>query len=98
MKLIKNLEKLGVMDVFSPGKADLSGISGNFLYVSDAIHKAFIEVTEDGTEAAAATGAGISARSSPMQANFNRPFVFLIKDEETGLILFQGRVSHPLQS
>jgi len=101
MELKDNLENLGVKDAFSFEKADLSGISGKRdLVLSDAIHKAFIEVNEEGTEAAAATGLMAVARMlgpMPVQAHFNRPFVFFIKDQKTGMILFQGRVADPTQ-
>eukprot|EP00088_Acartia_fossae_P044114 TRINITY_DN4675_c0_g1_i13.p1 TRINITY_DN4675_c0_g1~~TRINITY_DN4675_c0_g1_i13.p1 ORF type:complete len:538 (+),score=168.37 TRINITY_DN4675_c0_g1_i13:176-1789(+) len=102
MELKDNLEKLGVKDAFSEDKADLSGISGKRdLFLSDAIHKAFIEVNEEGSEAAAATGLMAVARMLgplPIKAHFDRPFVFFIKDQETGMILFQGRVVDPSQS
>lgn len=102
MELKENLENMGVKDAFSFEKADLSGISGKRdLVLSDAIHKAFMEVSEEGTEAAAATGLMAVSRMlgpMPVQAHFNRPFVFFIKDQETGMILFQGRVVDPSQS
>jgi len=99
MELKENLEDLGVTDAFSIKDADLSGISGTRdLFLSDAIHKAFIEVSEEGTEAAAATGLMAVARMLgplPVRAHFDRPFVFFIKDQKTGIILFQGRVVDP---
>jgi len=99
MELKENLEHLGVTDAFSVQDADLSGISGSRdLFLSDAIHKAFIEVSEEGTEAAAATGLMAVARMLgplPVRAHFDRPFVFFIKDQKTGMILFQGRVVDP---
>jgi serpin B len=84
---------------FSNFEADFSGMSGaRDMYLSEAIHKAFIEVNEEGSEAAAATGLVGSNRSMPpppVQANFDRPFIFFIRDETTGLFLFQGRVVNP---
>nr|XP_002732469.1 PREDICTED: leukocyte elastase inhibitor-like [Saccoglossus kowalevskii] len=94
------LQKLGVMDLFDEKKADLSGMSTDKeLYVSDALHKTFIEVTEEGTKAAAASAILINMRSAilsqPAIFNANHPFVFVIKDKDTGLILFIGRVNNP---
>ena len=71
------------------------------MYVSKVIQKAFIEVNEKGAEAAAATG-GIMMMKSAMPAyNYftcDRPFIFMIKDSVTGLVLFSGRVTNPLHS
>ncbi len=74
----------------------------NKLYITKVLHKAFVEVNEKGTEAAAAT-AVIVARptSAPLSRPFvptvraDRPFVFLIRDRKTGCILFLGRVTNP---
>ena len=83
--------------MFFPGKADLSGIAGSSkLYVSEALQKVFVEVNEEGSEAAAATFVGPFAISWP----FNRiivdhPFLFMIRDKLTGMLLFQGRVMDP---
>jgi len=92
------LMNLGITDMFGVG-ADLTGIdpSGN-LYVSEVKQKAFIEVNEEGAEAAAATGAVMMMRSMPMPATefkVNRPFIFLLRDKLTGMLLFQGRVNDP---
>ena len=93
------MESLGVKDMFVQGKADLSGISENAqnLHVSKIVQKAFIEVNEEGSEAAAATGVSITGRSLSMPQTFicNHPFIFFIKDSKTGLILFMGRVVDP---
>ena len=61
------------------------------------LHKAFIAVAEKGTEAAAATAVVVGRTSLPQGLNivFNRPFLFFVRDEPTGAILFQGRVSDP---
>ena len=92
---------LGVRDMFTYGEADFSGIDGNRdQFVNQVIHKAFIEVTEDGTEAAAATAAlmkyGCSAHCPPpppaKQFIVDHPFMFYLRDRTTGMLLFQGRV------
>jgi serpin B len=90
------LQSLGMTDAFAPGRADFSGIDGNRdLFVAAVFHKAFIGVDEDGTEAAAATAiiAGITAAPSANQTvKIDHPFIFLIRDRQTGLILFMGKV------
>jgi len=99
MPLKENLENLGVITPFSMSDADFSGINGDKdLYLSDVLHKAFLEVNEEGSEAAAATAVIIATRmmtAPPPAMHFDRPFVFFIKDELTGLVLFQGRVVDP---
>ncbi|XP_027529702.1 serine protease inhibitor 2.1-like [Neopelma chrysocephalum] len=94
---VKNLfEKMGITEVFS-GNADLSGISGSHnLQVSQAIHKALLEVDEAGTEAAGAT-AIISTRVlyPSVTITFNRPFVLLVQDKQTSTTLFFGKIVDP---
>nr|5CE0_A Chain A, Native conserpin with Z-variant (E342K) [synthetic construct]5CE0_B Chain B, Native conserpin with Z-variant (E342K) [synthetic construct] len=87
------LSNLGITDLFSPG-ADLSGITEEKLYVSKAVHKAVLEVNKEGTEAAAATGVEIVPRSPP-EFKADRPFLFLIRENKTGSILFMGKVVNP---
>lgn len=93
------LQALGMVDAFSPGDADLSGIDGTrTLYVSDVVHKAFVAVDEHGTEAAAATAVIVGNTSLPPQPIamvIDRPFIFFIRDIETDAILFVGRVVNP---
>lgn len=90
-----DLIALGVTDLFDEGRADLSGIAAD-LYVSDAFHKAFVKVDEEGTEAAAATAVvGKTRVSAPMTLAVDRPFVMVIRDDLTGAILFLGRVVDP---
>jgi serpin B len=89
------LAELGCKDVFTPGVADLSGITGNCdLYVGRMWHKALTTVSEQGTEAAAATT--VEFKAVPVAFRVNRPFLFLIMDIRSGLILFAGRVVNPL--
>jgi serpin B len=97
--LNENLIKMGMPSVFDPELADLSGIDGQKnLYVTDVFHKAFVEINEKGTEAAAATGITVSITSAgPQPETFraDHPFIFLIQDDRTGLILFLGKVVDP---
>lgn len=94
------LSSMGMPSVFLPNAADLSGITGNKdLFVSTAIHQAFVKVDEKGTEAAAATGGVAEATSMRLAKEVFRadhPFVFMIYDEQTGLVLFIGQVVNPL--
>jgi serpin B len=88
------LADMGMRDAFSDD-ADFSGMTGNRkLFISDVVHKAFVAVDEAGTEAAAATGV-IMTESMPPQVTIDRPFIFLIRDIETGAVLFVGRVLNP---
>jgi serpin B len=88
---------MGMPTAFT-GDADFSGMTGTReLYIDLVIHQAFIEVNEQGTEAAAATGVSMRLTAAPAGEVFraDRPFVFLIRDVETGLVMFMGRVSDP---
>lgn len=92
------MKALGMVDAFSPRDADFSGMSGSRgLMISTILHKSFVEVTEEGTEAAAATGIGISTTSAPRYEMFHcdHPFLFLIKHNKTSSILFFGRFLSP---
>ncbi|MCL0097983.1 serpin family protein [Dehalococcoidia bacterium] len=97
--LRRTLAAMGMPDAFLPEKADFSGMTGNRdLFIEDVIHKAFVSVDEAGTEAAAATAVvvGITAAPPPpVEVTIDRPFIFLIRDIETGAILFVGRVLNP---
>ena len=85
--------------LFTPGEADLTGMSSEEeLFVSAVIHKAFIDVNEEGTEAAAATGVAVKATAAilePAVFRADHPFAFLIRDSGTGSILFLGRLVNP---
>lgn len=92
------LSKMGASDLFNPSKADLTGINKDGqLFVSEVVHKAFVDVNEEGTEAAAATAVGIALMCMPMNPIFfaDHPFLFLIRHNESGVILFLGRLANP---
>ncbi|XP_055273480.1 serpin B3-like [Moschus berezovskii] len=96
--LVPTLQALGMVDAFRDGVADFSGMTGSRdLVVSKVVHKCFVEVTEEGTEAAAASGVSVSVSSAPFHESFrcDHPFLFLIKHIKTNSILFCGRVSSP---
>ncbi len=92
------LKELGMKSAFDPYAADFSGInSTEGLYISDVFHKAFINVNETGTEAAAATTVivGTTAIEAPPEFRADHPFLFFIMDKNMGTILFMGRVADP---
>lgn len=94
--LAKTLSSLGMPSAFSAG-ADFSGMTGSRgLSIGNVIHKAFVEVNEEGTEAAAATAA-VMVKSVPMVRDFvaDHPFIFVIREKATGRILFMGRLVDP---
>ncbi len=97
--LKKTLSALGMPVAFSTDDADFSGMTGNRdLFIADVVHKAFVSVDEAGTEAAAATAVVMAptvAPHMPINVNIDHPFIFLIRDIETGAILFVGRVVNP---
>ena len=98
------LQQMGVKDAFDPGRANFAGMTDHpqGLYISRVLHKAFVETDEVGTEAAAATAVVMTLRAVaqppeiPVQ-NFraDHPFLFVIKHEPTGAVLFMGRVTDP---
>jgi serpin B len=97
--LLDPLKSLGLKNAFTD-QADFSGITGDkSLFISDVVHKAFVEVNEEGTEAAAATGTIMRATSIELnptpEFRADHPFVFLIVDKATQNILFMGKVSDP---
>ncbi|XP_062933324.1 serpin B4-like isoform X2 [Cynocephalus volans] len=92
------LEAMGMVDAFSPDNANLLGMSEvQNLMVSKVLHKSFVEVTEEGTQATVATGEEVIQIISPRSEKFlcDHPFLFFIKQNKTNNILFFGRVSSP---
>jgi len=98
-RLAQTLSTLGMPDAFSQQRADFSGMNARKdLFLSAVVHKAFVNVDEKGTEAAAATGAviGLTALPTPPPVfRADHPFVFLIRDNQSGSILFLGRLIRP---
>jgi len=93
------LKEMGMTAAFSPEEADFSGIDGTMrLFIRDVLHKGFVSVDESGTEAAAATAVVVEEESlppEPVEMEIDSPFIFMIRDTETGTILFVGRVVSP---
>ena len=102
-RLEEVLKSLGVIDAFVLRKADFSGMSSKRdLFIQAVLHKAFVEVDEKGTEAAAATAVAMAMEFVPVVEPprpkvfcADHPFLFLIRDRRTGSILFMGRVMNP---
>jgi len=97
-RLDQVLQEMGMRDAFDDTKADFTGLSSmKGLSITAVVHKAFIDVNEAGTEAAAATAVVIGLRSLPQPATFHadHPFIYLIRDNQTGSVLFAGRVVNP---
>lgn len=99
--LAATLGQMGMPDAFVLGTADFSGITVQEpLAISHVVHKAFVDVDEAGTEAAAATAVVFLRGSAPraeIHFRVDRPFLFLIRDHGTGSVLFMGRVTNPAQ-
>jgi len=94
------LAELGMPDAFVQGKADFSGINGiGHIWISYVFHKAFVEVNEEGTEAAASTAVVFlkAAHREPPIFRADHPFIFIIKDNRSGSVLFMGRVMNPAE-
>ncbi|MBO5180245.1 MAG: hypothetical protein J6B87_07880 [Clostridia bacterium] len=107
LKLKNDLNLLNVTDVFDSEKADLSNMTNGNAYISDALHKASIEFTQDGIKAAAATSIYGAGAGSPfdyqfdvpveeIDLTFDKPYMFLIRDKETNELWFVGTVYEPL--
>ena len=94
-ELSEQLKQLGMPTAFSPS-ADFSKLGPGSLAISQVLHKTFIDVNEDGTEAAAVTAVIITRTSMPMnEIRFNRPFVFVIAEKSTGTVIFAGKLMKP---
>lgn len=94
--LMDDLSALGMRVAFDQtGRADFSGMAGQpgDLYLSRVTQKTFVEVNEEGTEAAAATLVGVGLTSAPLSFDVNRPFLFAIRERLSGTILFLGQVT-----
>lgn len=91
------LTEMGVKDAFNRDKANFSGMDGqeNWLYIENVFHQAGIEVNEEGSEATAASAVQIAERCLPPSFIANHPFMFLITENQTGTILFLGRLVNP---
>jgi serpin B len=104
-ELVKLFQQAGMVRAFDREKADFSGVTGVppsevRLRISQILHRATIDVMEDGTEAAAATAVEFAVVSAPRPENpevfrVDHPFLFYIFDDATGAILFQGRIVDP---
>ena len=98
------LANMGMPTAFNPDYADFTGITEEKdLYISQVIHQAFVDVNEEGTEAAAATAVvmqeatGIGSHDTPEPILFDadHPFIFFIQHESTGQIMFMGKMGNP---
>ncbi len=107
LNLIKDLNDMGVKDIFDENKANLKGITDEKVYINQAKHKANIELTQDGIKAAAATfigGAGAGEMFDylydvpveKIDLTFDKPYMFVIRNKETGEVWFAGTVYEPL--
>ena len=100
IELKKILEAMGMVDAFKWPGANFAGFDGDprWFYIGEVIHKAFVEVNEEGTEAAAATAVVMDMGGMPPPPPVFRadhPFLFLLQENKTGSILFMGRVTNP---
>jgi serpin B len=105
-ELSSMLQSVGITSAFNPKTADFSGMTGDReFYISAVLHKAYVDVNEEGTEAAAATGvimrtmaARIPRPQAPPVFRADHPFVFAIRDNRNGAVLFIGRLADPTHS
>ena len=103
LDIIPKLQVLGIHQALNPATADFSNLttpdSSHLLYISAAAQQAWLEVNEDGTEAAAATSIGMTASGimmePPLKFQADHPFLFLIRENSSGTILFMGRLTKP---
>ncbi|OGU65200.1 MAG: hypothetical protein A3C56_10145 [Ignavibacteria bacterium RIFCSPHIGHO2_02_FULL_56_12] len=91
-----DLKALGMSNAFDAATCDLTRINPTAdLFISEVKHKSFVQVDEEGTEAAAATSIGIGVTSAPQMVAFDRPFLFAIREARSGTILFIGKIVNP---
>ncbi|GIV65403.1 MAG: serine/threonine protein kinase [Bellilinea sp.] len=97
--LSQTLAEMGMPAAFDRSLADFSGMTGRKdLFISNVVHKAYVDVNEEGTEAAAATAVIMELKAMPMnevELTIDRPFLFFIEDQQSGTLLFAGRVVDP---
>ena len=94
-QLNDDLQQMGMRLAFVPDNADFTGMSplGNHLYITKVLQKTYVEVDEQGTEAAAATSVGVGITSLPPEFRANRPFMIVIRERFSGAILFIGKIA-----
>ena len=92
-----NLKNMGIKNAFEENLADFTGIAPTKLFISLVAHKAYIEVDEEGTTAVAATVVRVSASAVTNDFIADHPFIFIIRENTTGSILFMGRVMDPTE-
>ena len=109
LKLVNDLNTLGIKDVFDKDKADLSNLTSDSAYISNAKHKANIEFSNEGIKAAAATSIGGAGMGScgfnykfdvpveKIDLTFANPYMFIIRDKDTGEVWFTGTVYEPVE-
>lgn len=100
IQLKRSLAALGMGEAFDRQKANFSNLSREPLSIDEVKHKTFVEVNEEGTEAAAVTSVGIRATSVqidniPFEMTVDRPFFCAIRDNKTGSVLFMGAIVNP---
>lgn len=99
LRLNDVLKALGMAEAFDPCRADFSNMfaprPGENFYVDDARQKTFVDVNEEGTEAAAATSVGVGVTSAPPSIDVDRPFLFALRERLSGSILFLGKIMDP---
>jgi serpin B len=99
IELRRALSALGMADAFDASKANFSGMSDLQTHIDQVRHKTFVEVNEEGTEAAAVTSIGIRATSATLDEPFtmvvDRPFFCAIRDNQSGSVLFMGAIVDP---
>lgn len=107
LKLLDDLKKLGIIDVFDADKADLSNLTSDKAYIGDAVHKANIDFSNDGIKAAAATEMGgwgsgdcgfdyfFDVPVVEIDLTFDKPYMFMVRDKDSGEIWFMGTVYNP---